>query len=87
MAKQQARLLGSPSRDDDGQEAQQGAEEVAVEGDLVGAGRGDVGGVDGDGSTAGGALGDLTDRDSLLLRDGMADAVDKGDEQGEADGA
>lgn len=86
VADEQARLLATPAGHDDAEEAQQGAEELAVEFDLpflLGL-LGSVVVVDGGGGLG---LGALAARGGLLLGDGIAHAVDERDEQSEVDGA
>ena len=88
VANEQARLLAPPAGHDDAEQAQQRAEEVAVELDpllpvgVVGVAGGRRGGAD-----PLGALGGFAGGRRLLLGDGVAHAVDQGDEQRDVDGA
>ena len=88
MADEQARLLAAPAGHDDADQAHEGAEELAVEGDLFARriGPAGVAGL-GDGGAARRALGGLAGRGGLLLGNGVVDAVDEGDEEGDPDGA
>ncbi|KAJ6441863.1 Hsp70 family chaperone [Purpureocillium lavendulum] len=85
MADEHARLRAAPAWYDDTQQAQERAEEVPVQRNLLLGRVGSVGG--GDGAAAGGALSGLSRRGGLLLRDGMAHAIDECDEEGDPDGA
>ena len=82
---QETGLGTAPAGDDDAQQLQQGAEELAVQLDLLLGGGVGVGAVAGGG--AGLALGGLAGGSGLLLGDGIPDAVDEGDEEGKVDGA
>lgn len=77
MANQQPHLLAPHPGNDDPQQPQQALEELSVQLDLLPLPVRETGG---------GNIG-LSVSGGLLLRDGVVDAVDQGDEEGEIDGA
>ena len=86
MANEQPRLLATPAGHDDAQQADQRAEELAIQLDLLLllSGLCPVGGC---GSDPFGALRGVARRGSLLLLDGMSYAVYEGEKEGDVDGA
>ena len=88
MANQQPGLLALPTRNHNPNQSHQRPEELPVQRNpllgLLAAGA--ILGV-GDGALASFALLGLARRGGFLLRDGVAHAVDEGDEEGEPDGA